>query len=198
MTSLPPAGDRGRREVPARVAFGVRPGRFNTALASRTSSGPNGTQANGERCSLTGSGSASGGQLSELLEHLALAMSRHVRHLRQDALQVPPSVDELAVLLVRCVQTRPTATSGDHTWTMESRAVQDDQMAGRLLVSKAEAAELLGVSVRTVERLIAAGQLPLLHIERASRLRVTDIEAYVNSLVAGQANPHRGNHDTPG
>jgi excisionase family DNA binding protein len=81
---------------------------------------------------------------------------------------------------------------------MESRAVQDDQMAGRILVSKAEAAELLGVSVRTVERLIAAGQLPLLHIERASRLRVTDIEAYVNSLVAGQANPHRGNHDTPG
>ena len=63
---------------------------------------------------------------------------------------------------------------------------QADQVTERLLVTKAEAAELLGVSVRTVERLIAHGQLPLLHIERASRLRLADVEAYVNSLAGEQ------------
>jgi len=50
-------------------------------------------------------------------------------------------------------------------------------------VTKAEAADQLGVSVRTVERLIAAGRLPLVHVEGAARLRVADLEAYVDALV---------------
>jgi excisionase family DNA binding protein len=62
-------------------------------------------------------------------------------------------------------------------------------------VTKAEAAKLLGISVRTLERLIAAGQLPLLHIERASRLRLADIKAYVDSLILRQATPSRSRHD---
>jgi excisionase family DNA binding protein len=53
----------------------------------------------------------------------------------------------------------------------------------RLLITKAEAAEQLGVSVRTVARLIAAGRLPLVHVEGAARVRVADLEAYVDSLV---------------
>jgi excisionase family DNA binding protein len=53
----------------------------------------------------------------------------------------------------------------------------------RLLITKAEAAEQLGISVRTVERLIAAGRLPLVHVEGAARLRVADLEAYVDALV---------------
>jgi excisionase family DNA binding protein len=38
-------------------------------------------------------------------------------------------------------------------------------VSGRLLLTKSEAAEQLGVSVRTIERLIAAGELPL-HYDR--------------------------------
>jgi hypothetical protein len=36
--------------------------------------------------------------------------------------------------------------------------------------------------VQTVERLVLAGKLPLLHIERASRLRLADVKAYFDSL----------------
>ena len=55
-------------------------------------------------------------------------------------------------------------------------------MPDRLLVTKAEAAERLGVSVRTIERLVATGRLPQVHVERLARFRVSDLEAYVNSL----------------
>jgi excisionase family DNA binding protein len=99
--------------------------------------------------------------------------------LRQDRLSVPPAIDDLAALLALCVRMRPTATRIDD----EQPTTQDGAVVRRLLVTKAEAAEYLGVSVRTVERLVAAGQLPLLHIERASRLRLADVEAYVESLI---------------
>lgn len=181
MTRGPGQGDRGRRAATVRTALGTRLDEPNTVHLGASRPGVNGTQVNNGRHLLPRSNGGQG-QLSELVEHLAVAVTRHVRHLRQDALQVPPSVDELASILCRCAQTRPTATPAEHQWTMESWAAHHGQVTGRLLVTKAEAAELLGVSVRTVERLIAAGQLPLLHIERASRLRLTDIEAYVDSL----------------
>jgi hypothetical protein len=38
--------------------------------------------------------------------------------------------------------------------------------------------------LRTIERLISAGRLPLVHVEGAARVRVGDLEAYVESLEA--------------
>jgi excisionase family DNA binding protein len=67
-------------------------------------------------------------------------------------------------------------------------------MPDRLLVSKSEAAERLGVSVRTIERLVATGRLRQVHVERLARFRVSDLEAYVDSL-ADDAAPDFGNHD---
>jgi excisionase family DNA binding protein len=55
-------------------------------------------------------------------------------------------------------------------------------MPRRLLITKSDAAKLLGVSLRTIERLISAGRLPLVHVEGAARVRVTDLEAYVQGL----------------
>jgi excisionase family DNA binding protein len=57
-------------------------------------------------------------------------------------------------------------------------------VSGRLLLTKSEAAEQLGVSVRTIERLISAGRLPLVHVGGAARVRVADLGAYVQSLDA--------------
>jgi excisionase family DNA binding protein len=57
-------------------------------------------------------------------------------------------------------------------------------VSGRLLITKSEAAEQLGVSLRTIERLIAAGRLPLVHVAGAARVRVADLGAYVQSLDA--------------
>jgi excisionase family DNA binding protein len=58
-------------------------------------------------------------------------------------------------------------------------------MSDRLLVTKGEAAEQLGVSVRTLERLVATGRLPQVHVERSARFRVKDLEEYVDGLRAG-------------
>jgi excisionase family DNA binding protein len=57
-------------------------------------------------------------------------------------------------------------------------------MPRRLLITKSDAAEQLGVSLRTIERLISSGRLPLVHVEGAARVRVTDLEAYVQGLEA--------------
>jgi excisionase family DNA binding protein len=103
---------------------------------------------------------------------------------------VPTEVEELASLLTRCVSSRPQASpvdSGDDA--AHSRRVPD-----RLLVTKSEAAERLSVSVRTIERLVAAGRLRLVHVERAARFRVSDLEKYVHDLSEGQV-PQPGTGD---
>jgi len=115
---------------------------------------------------------------STLLTHLALAVNRYVRQLRKDGLPVPPVIDELAGFLTVYVRNHqaPIGMEGDYGVPQEIPAVQ------RLMITKAEAAEQLGVSVRTIERLVSAGRLPLVHVEGAARLRVADIEAYVEAL----------------
>jgi excisionase family DNA binding protein len=116
---------------------------------------------------------------SAAMRHLALAVTRYVRQLRKDGLAVPSIIDELAAFLTLYVRTRQAATGVDGDY----RTSQDVPVMPRLLITKAEAAEQLGVSVRTVERLISAGRLPLVHVEGAARLRVADLEAYVDALV---------------
>jgi excisionase family DNA binding protein len=143
---------------------------------------------NGETSPPGYAGSTDGDRPGELLTHLALAVTRHVRQMRHDGLRVPGSIDELAAILAHCVRTRLAPTTLDD----QQPTAHDGGVAGRLLVTKAEAAEQLGVSVRTIERLVAAGRLPLLHIEGAARLRQIDIEAYVESLATGEETPRRG------
>jgi excisionase family DNA binding protein len=116
---------------------------------------------------------------SAVLMHLALAITRYVRQLRMDGLPVPSMVEELAAFLTLYIRTRQAATGVDGDYGMR----EDVSAVRRLLITKAEAAERLGISVRTVERLIAAGRLPLVHVEGAARLRVADLEAYVDALV---------------
>ena len=122
-------------------------------------------------------------QPPELVKHLAVALSRHVRDLRQAGRVVPADVDELASFLAQAVRTRPHATPvDDGSDPGHSPGVED-----RLLVTKGEAAGRLGVSVRTIERLVAAGRLPLVHVERAARFRVADLQAFVHDLSEEQA-----------
>jgi excisionase family DNA binding protein len=55
-----------------------------------------------------------------------------------------------------------------------------------LLVSPAEAAARLGLSRGTVYALLARGELPSIHIGAARRIRVADLHAFVDRLVAEQ------------
>jgi len=114
----------------------------------------------------------------EIVRHLALALSGDVRRLRQEGHSLPPQVDELTSFLVRLARMRqdtPSPANGH-------AAVQYAPVPERLLVTKGEAAEQLGVSVRTIERLVASGRLRQVHVERLARFRVGDLKAYVSSL----------------
>jgi excisionase family DNA binding protein len=117
----------------------------------------------------------------DLITHLALALYRHARELRRDSVPVPPEIEDLAASLMQFVGSPQETTSvADYL-----RRFHHASVTGRLLVTKAEAAERLSVSVRTVERLVTSGQLRLVHVEGAARLRISDLEGYVQSLAEG-------------
>ena len=129
--------------------------------------------ATGRRCPPRSSAS------TEVLVHVTAALTAHARRVHACGGAVPPLVDELAALLLECVRSRPGTTV-----VSTGEATSDDAaVTTRLLLTKAEAAARLGVSVRTVERLVAAGRLPLVRVEGAPRLRVADVEAFVADLV---------------
>jgi excisionase family DNA binding protein len=143
--------------------------------------GRNGGAAEGDLPARRPSGTPSG--LPEILKHLTVALCRHVRQLHREGLHVPPEVEELAAVLICIARTRQVSpiTAG------ESGGAHHVRMPDRLLVSKSEAAKRLGVSVRTIERLVATGRLPQVNVERLARFRVSDLEAFVNSLTESHA-----------
>jgi excisionase family DNA binding protein len=117
---------------------------------------------------------------TDVLAHLAVALSIHERRMRGRGVPLPPLVGELAAFLRDCARIRQDATSMDRT----SQGAHDHERA-RLLLTKGDAAMSLSVSVRTVERLIAAGRLPVVHVEGSCRIRVADIASYVEGLAVG-------------
>jgi excisionase family DNA binding protein len=132
-------------------------------------------------------------RLPEILKHLTIALQRHVHQLHREGLPVPPEVEELAALLTCIARTRQASP----TTAGEAAAAHHVRMPDRLLVSKSEAAERLGVSVRTIERLVATGRLLQVNVERLARFRVSDLEAYVNSLTENHpSDPGSRDHDS--
>jgi excisionase family DNA binding protein len=122
-----------------------------------------------------------GGQLpAELIAHLVVALSKYLRQLRADGRRVPAEVEALTIFLTDPARALQDVTVPD-SWPA---AYGHRAMHKRLLITKSDAAELLGVSLRTIERLISAGRLPLVHVEGAARVRVADLEAYVQGLKA--------------
>ena len=122
-----------------------------------------------------------GGQLpAELMAHLVVALSRYRRHLRAEGGRVPAQIEDLIGFLADRAKARHDVLLLD-PW----RAASDPSAAPRrLLITKSDAAEQLGVSLRTIERLISSGQLPLVHVEGTARVRVSDLEVYVQGLEA--------------
>ncbi|HEX2171936.1 MAG TPA: helix-turn-helix domain-containing protein [Dehalococcoidia bacterium] len=121
--------------------------------------------------------------LPEIVKHMSLTLGGLVLRLHQEGLPVPREVDELTAFLVRLARGRldPSVPAG------ELGPAHAIRVPDRLLVTKGEAAERLGVSVRTIERLVATGRLRQVHVERLARFRVSDLEAYVNSLAEDAA-----------
>jgi excisionase family DNA binding protein len=127
----------------------------------------------------------SGQPPAELIAHLVIALSRYQRQLRAESGRVPPQIEDLITFLADRVRVRHDVPML-HPW----RASDTSAMPRRLLITKSDAAEQLGVSLRTIERLISAGRLPLVHVEGAARVRVSDLKAYVHGLEPdGGSNP---------
>jgi excisionase family DNA binding protein len=116
--------------------------------------------------------------IPEIVRHMSLTLCGLVRRLHQEGLPIPREVEELTAFLVHLARVRldPSAPAG------ELGPAHDTRVPDRLLVRKSEAAERLGVSVRTIERLVATGRLRQVQVERLARFRVSDLEAYVNNL----------------
>jgi len=112
-----------------------------------------------------------------LLRHLEVALRRHVESLRRDGAPVPVSV----VSAVTTVATlRHIATRFD-----PNAATADAGDVPSLLLVKRDAGRLLGVSERSVERMVAAGSLPAVRLcDGAVRIRRTDVEAFADGLPA--------------
>ena len=58
------------------------------------------------------------------------------------------------------------------------------------LLNREEAATMLRVSVRTVDRLIEAGELPAARVGRAVRVARADVQALLTPTAPVQAGPH--------
>ena len=116
---------------------------------------------------------------TELMAHLVIALSKYHRLLRMTGGRVPAEIEDLVLVLTdraRALQSGPR---------LDPCRAAAPLIPRRLLVTKSEAAEQLCVSLRTLERLISAGRLPLVHVEGTARVRVADLEAYVQRLEAG-------------
>lgn len=106
--------------------------------------------------------------------HLALAVKEHVRELRRSGLPVPAVLLDLVTVCATGGQARPTLDGP--TGTGEGAAMDE------LTVDYRSAAGRLGVSDRSVRRLVRAGQLPAVEVGGAKRIRVADLREYVDRL----------------
>jgi excisionase family DNA binding protein len=108
--------------------------------------------------------------------HVAVALLAHIRTLRRDRVPVPTALADLVALCARGGQRRPEI---DGTPSVDDR-VDVDQLA----VDYRGAAERLSVSDRSVRRLVAEGELPAVLVGGVKRIRVADLEQYVEALPA--------------
>jgi excisionase family DNA binding protein len=100
------------------------------------------------------------------------------RTYRRNGAVVPAGVTQLASHLISGVNGGQAGSSNDTTPQTEERVSNGPS----LLVRYETAAELLEISVRTVKRLIAAGELQPVRLGGTSRLRRVDLETYIDQL----------------
>jgi hypothetical protein len=119
-----------------------------------------------------------------LFGHLALALGRYVKEVQRDGITPPAELLALANLFADCASLRQgTTTAADSSLTGEGGAMT------KLLLSKREAAGQLGISVRSVERILAdpSTGLDSVRIEGSVRVRTDDLAAYVAGLAGARS-----------
>lgn len=121
-----------------------------------------------------------------LFAHLARALARYVpeaeRVARQNGSTVPEELLKAAAFFEDCGTLRQGATPLDEPGDVEDRGAMTHPV-----LTKREAAASLRLSVRQVERLIAAGKLEAVKLEGSTRIRRDDLETYVRGLSSARS-----------
>lgn len=117
-------------------------------------------------------------QLSPTLAgHLATAVRAHRQWAARVSLPAPPELAELERIFTETANGRQQPSVLD-----ELAALRDRPPVAARLLDYRSVADGLSVSVRTVERLVAAGQLRTVRVGGASRVPVADLDAYIENL----------------
>ena len=114
---------------------------------------------------------------AELAGHLTIAVQEHRKWARRAGLAVPAELDEIERALAIRARRGQTGTPVEDLWS-----VRHAQTMSPRLLDYAAAGQVLGVSVRTVKRLVAAGDLTPVRIGGSSRVRVEDVDDYIARL----------------
>lgn len=110
----------------------------------------------------------------------AVGIHRTIADLRRDGSPVPREAAQLRELLAAWSQ----------VGAEEIEQLAAPSRLAPLLLTHAQAGDVLGVSDRHVRRLIADGRLPGVHVDRRAFVRVADVEAFVARLPTDE--PTRG------
>ena len=111
----------------------------------------------------------------DVAEHFARALVWYARHERLNGRVVPTELLDVARYILAGSMRQHATNAGD-----ERRADHAERMGNELL-TKRETARALALSVRTVERLIASGELVAVRSGRSVRVRRTDLNAYIEA-----------------
>jgi excisionase family DNA binding protein len=113
----------------------------------------------------------------EVAGHLAVALANYRKWAATSGMQVPAVLRELQSASASRAMAGQTGTPLGDLWQVQ----QSRTMTPRL-VTQAEAGVMLSCSDRTIRRLVASGQLTAIRFNGSTRLRVTDIDAFIDQL----------------
>ncbi len=114
----------------------------------------------------------------DVLAHLALALARHEKACARDRICVPAELVAVREFLTAAATTRQDATP----FAAPAPPADADTVTDKLLLTKRETAALLGVSVRTVERLVSSGSLSPVRVSGSVRILRADLDTYLTTL----------------
>lgn len=106
--------------------------------------------------------------------HLAVAVKLHRERMRRDFHSVPA---ELAELERRWTELAKAGQEG--TTDADAAVLEHDATDARLLVSFEEAARVMSVSEKTIQRLTRAGELDVVEVGSRRLVRRASIEAFI-------------------
>lgn len=110
------------------------------------------------------------------LAYVAHALRQQAELYRRNGMTPPPGIPDLFEALAEVSEGQASSPGAGEERTVEIGRVSP------LLVSYSDAAAMLSISVSTLKRRLADGDLTPVFVAGLARIRVADLEAYVSNL----------------